>query len=101
MRPRPPSSTRTETLFPDSTLFLAMQVAGPNPLPAVVVGDQTVSRVVGHAFSATGTEIPARARAAYQRATLVMADASSTCRMSWPLLAAVGDRKSTRLNSSH
>src|SRR3546814_6315984 len=49
-----------------------MQVAWPNPLPAVVVGDQTGSRVVVHAFSATGTEIPARARAAYQRATLVM-----------------------------
>ncbi|NYG57153.1 membrane-bound lytic murein transglycosylase B [Nocardioides daedukensis] len=73
-----------------------MQVAWPDPLPAVVVGDQTGSRVVVHAFSATGTEIPARARAAYQRATLVMADASSTCRMSWPLLAAVG-----RVESDH
>src|SRR3546814_6158230 len=39
---RPPRSTRTDTLFPYTTLFRSIPVKAPKPLPAVVSGTSRI-----------------------------------------------------------
>src|SRR3546814_20419129 len=75
---RPPRSTRTDTLFPYTTLFRS---------PALLRGTAAAASY----GSCPCPPAPAECRA----------DGSRTGDARLPARAAAGDRKSTRLNSSH
>src|SRR3546814_14461455 len=90
---RPPRSTRTDTLFPYTTLFLSLKVpAGSDAgrklrlrgrgLPGTPPGDQIIELEIRTPEARNAVE-----RAAYQQFSRAFADFE--------------DRKSTRLNSSH
>src|SRR3546814_16546944 len=86
---RPPVPTRTDTLFPDTTLFRSVlfeRVAGREPDPDLD-GVEAFARL-------GGITAALHVHAREWRHT-----AAST-RFRWDLDATLGDRKSTRLNSS-
>src|SRR3546814_20818428 len=91
---RPPRSTRTDTLFPYTTLFRAQRVAvdadftAPVAVDAVALEQQGIGLGVAQVVDAHQFQImvgPRQDRARHQTA-----DTAETV-----------DRKSTRLNSSH
>src|SRR3546814_20162901 len=87
---RPPRSTRTDTLFPYTTLFRSETIANADRRAAIGFGrvgrsSGTAERDHLHRLSERRAEPPTRAGNAWARAAR----------------AARGDRKSTRLNSSH
>src|SRR3546814_20866987 len=97
MRPRPPRSTRTDTLFPYTTLFrsefqlrgaAAVGVAAPVERAELFLGDR---RENGVALRHHGIEDACLLRAGRGRPTI---DAGQQRGID-------EDRKSTRLNSSH
>src|SRR3546814_13787005 len=85
---RPPRSTRTDTLFPYTTLFRSKR--------------QSVQR---RSFHRDALNRHHTAPVAATRALPVMAACAETAAIAAiarrPLEQAIGDRKSTRLNSSH
>src|SRR3546814_14502755 len=100
MSRRPPRSTRTDTLFPYTTLFRSIRRLSPDTLlecvqaPALRVAPGTVEAVQ----AALALLLP--------RLRLVSAQQQQCSQRLEALLAAMseappGDRKSTRLNSSH
>src|SRR3546814_8523409 len=96
---RPPRSTRTDTLFPYTTLFRsAVNPPSQNPLPDVA-GDLAIAARpldwVGMERIALPLAIPGANGAPLQ----VAASADVFVDLVEP--EARGDRKSTRLNSSH
>src|SRR3546814_2524934 len=100
---RPPRSTRTDTLFPYTTLFRSRIVAG---VPGV--GDTLLIAVavLGRDGEAQTQDIGDDGRV--ERSTEVHAVVAprGRFRLDLPLVAGIGghdveDRKSTRLNSSH
>src|SRR3546814_13474696 len=87
MKRRPPRSTRTDTLFPYTTLFRSLTEIEP---------DKPAHRVAfGHNLRAAG-EVEA-AIASYRKAATLDYEFGEA----WWSLASIKDRKSTRLNSSH
>src|SRR3546814_7332867 len=119
---RPPRSTRTDTLFPYTTLFRSNTCISGNPgfyapvaalagVPAAGV-NALCTNVRGNAGSPTGTQ-PSLASQAGQhlpydsRYVIRNADGSINPNLSYASGANYnkidnyGDRKSTRLNSSH
>src|SRR3546814_14486282 len=82
---RPPRSTRTDTLFPYTTLFRSLRLDGRLDGPRLL-GQDTVNQVLGDT-------LPLRLADRLDLASLRL-DIDH-------LQANAGDRKSTRLNSSH
>src|SRR3546814_14485700 len=87
---RPPRSTRTDTLFPYTTLFRSL------PVRLAGIGRQRQTRRAGGARTGTRT---AR-RFSRRRQRLGKRDPAGTHALVRGALAR-SDRKSTRLNSSH
>src|SRR3546814_9562928 len=98
---RPPRSTRTDTLFPYTTLFrsadhLRAVVAGRLLEDARAMVDAAALGIVGAVHQ------PAEpGKADRRRAHRTGLKRHVEIRLRQPLQAAVGDRKSTRLNSQH
>src|SRR3546814_3570578 len=118
MRRRPPRSTRTDTLFPYTTLFRSP--FGPDRLdqrghmgdatePAVILGElHEVVAGQGIGFRRVGADAVLLEQVAadqMRRQAKYLADADVDARLAeiqrHQLGMDVGDRKSTRLNSSH
>src|SRR3546814_17178085 len=102
MMPRPPSSTRTDTLFPYTTLFRSaalMAGAAAFCLPSLMEG---FGMAVAGAM-ACGAPVVVSDRGALPEvvgeAGLVVAPEAAAVEAG--LAAVLSDRKSTRLNSSH
>src|SRR3546814_15427127 len=99
MRRRPTGSTRTDTIFPYTTLFRSWQkvvgqaltVKGVHGVEYPVVMDATVEQLDGYRFVYL---LPFDAETVFIEDTYYSDDADLDA-------AAVRDRKSTRLNSSH
>src|SRR3546814_16119690 len=104
----PPRSTRTDTLFPYTTLFRSLQAGQQDLVEAALAVAQRRIRGIGHRLErkpvadtlAAGLVVApqhlhARALEHVQQ-RLVAADLLRVV-----IVAAVGDRKSTRLNSRH
>src|SRR3546814_10907471 len=101
---RPPRSTRTDTLFPYTTLFRSMTSQylnlTKNSSLAVAVGYPDIVSVVNTTLNQTGQAI---------EGILIIMAAYLTVSLSISIfmngynkrIALVEDRKSTRLNSSH
>src|SRR3546814_17001829 len=99
---RPPRSTRTDTLFPYTTLCRSRPAASPAPCPMTHMAAET-----GQA--ATETEPDMRVVIGLIIIVLIVLvaapiayyGAADPCRMLAKSIADEEDRKSTRLNSSH
>src|SRR3546814_1360858 len=112
---RPPRSTRTDTLFPYTTLFLSSAdlVLCLFPMePPIYARHDVDARFVGHPLADAMPLEPDRAAARAQLgldadapvlALLPDSRLGEISRLGAPFLAAAAkvDRKSTRLNSSH
>src|SRR3546814_13104867 len=102
---RPPRSTRTDTLFPYTTLFRSYAGAGRH---AARRGSERISDDAGPAFPASMTvaSAPVMEAAGWADAYLARAPegdlfAGASAEMAGHWRAMLEDRKSTRLNSSH
>src|SRR3546814_12591264 len=119
MMRRPPRSTRTDTLFPYTTLFrsnverFGPTVSGygfrPNasqsaPSVTVIVPPDAIGEVVGDVCASGKLSVPHAAFAAAGR-NITAAISASHADRARPRrdrnIASAADRKSTRLNSSH
>src|SRR3546814_16952811 len=99
---RPPRSTRTDTLFPYTTLFRSIEVSEPMgyvTLPATLLPDliengdiRALIVIAGNPLLSAGGE--ARLRKAFEKLDLMVA-------LDIYRSVTAEDRKSTRLNSSH
>src|SRR3546814_21202155 len=49
---RPPRSTRTDTLFPDTTLFRSLPALAPGAAPAGAAADREILAAHGHRMTA-------------------------------------------------
>src|SRR3546814_1528451 len=116
---RPPRSTRTDTLFPYTTLFRS--IAGPVAVPGPAVAAAVVGAGAGHraarpGLAAAGPAQPAHAGMAARAAAPVAGPVVQRVHYRHPQphdprhrpdfpgpagRRGDGDRKSTRLNSSH
>src|SRR3546814_19083309 len=86
---RPPRSTRTDTLFPNTTRFRSAVAAAAGGVAAAGAGRQAERAGRGGGGTGSGAGgAPGRVAAAPDRRV-------------HPAVGRVGDRKSTRLNSSH
>src|SRR3546814_14906075 len=98
----PPISTRTDTLFPYTTLFRAAMGAESANLPPRSYGDEmcraiTAAMVIDAASEAERAALPARLAEARRLWDFALAGG----RMGIGAVTSAVDRKSTRLNSSH
>src|SRR3546814_13661482 len=94
---RPPRSTRTDTLFPDTTLFRSVmpKAGGRRPVP------DRLARIAGRGTG--GGECPPATRRLSKRGPGVarLRPPQSASLRDEAEFAGLEDRKSTRLNSSH
>src|SRR3546814_15415827 len=101
MMRRPPRSTRTDTLFPYTTLFRSqLNGAGDQEFDSVYVGQQAAAHL--EAFNLQSSyarrgDYPALRKMAGEMVPVIAAHR----KQAEALDARFGDRKSTRLNSSH
>src|SRR3546814_12319337 len=86
---RPPRSTRTDTLFPYTTLFRSNTVAGNG---ASGFGKDNVASGVSTSAFGSGNEASGSSSSAFGRNNVASGEMGSAFGL---------DRKSTRLNSSH
>src|SRR3546814_20427183 len=110
---RPPRSTRTDTLFPYTTLFRSAGAGGLQGDAEDHVADHHLAerdhRYPEHRLRRVGVELaefPQRLRSAGQRPRHLVGDQRVQREQpdddgEWQAAGAPGDRKSTRLNSSH
>src|SRR3546814_7590594 len=111
---RPPRSTRTDTLFPYTTLFRSVRpwLAAADAVVAPLLLARGVQNklleamamarpVVASAAAATGIDAEPGEHLLVADGTDKMADAVCALFDDRPGAVAMGDRKSTRLNSSH
>src|SRR3546814_11844695 len=100
---RPPGSTRTDTLFPDTTLFRSEGVT--NSLGGSVRIGGTIDPTTdfnlgdGGALDITGKDQTIGGLEGEEGSNVELGDSELT--VDQPGDTAFGDRKSTRLNSSH
>src|SRR3546814_15578657 len=109
MTRRPPRSTRTDTLFPYTTLFRSNLPADPETLAAMLTA--SVARMTA-ADGGTGDTAALWFIVWHDGAAIGACAIFPTVGAAWPFYSyrrdrvrtvsqALGDRKSTRLNSSH
>src|SRR3546814_14829995 len=109
---RPPRSTRTDTLFPYTTLFRSNARVRMKLARLAVTGRGHGAADVGAAVDAAGgyrpaapplngTAWPGRMTAARVQKAALMAESGDVRRSHGPRRRPSPDRKSTRLNSSH
>src|SRR3546814_3207934 len=104
---RPPRSTRTDTLFPYTTLFRSPQIGfGIILAENVIKAALRQTHVQRHlsAFKAVDADAGTRLRAllsATSSLALARADAPPDTHAALASACIISDRKSTRLNSSH
>src|SRR3546814_10009258 len=109
---RPPRSTRTDTLFPYTTLFRSRTPGSPGIEPCPILEEH--GGIWRFSATKTGQKFSANARYATGLRNVVGLDWNSTTttlyviqhgrdqlHTPWPDYYTVEDRKSTRLNSSH
>src|SRR3546814_15629111 len=95
---RPPRATRTDTLFPYTTLFRSMTELRFTAVEAAAAydawgcncGPAAIAAVIGLTLDELRPELGDFEVKRYTNPTLM-----------WEVLDRLGDRKSTRLNSSH
>src|SRR3546814_12457481 len=101
---RPPRSTRTDTLFPYTTLFRSRRTGAPEPPRRMGLHD---ARRAGAAAAIAGRSRPLarRTRLLYRKPPCRERQGEAPARLDAALSdlsrGVAGDRKSTRLNSSH
>src|SRR3546814_15583032 len=94
---RPPSSTRTDTLFPSPTLFRSLPPYLRGPYPAMYVTQPwTIRQYAGFSTAEDSNAFYRRNLAAGQKGLSVAFDLATHRGYD-----SDQDRKSTRLNSSH
>src|SRR3546814_18027693 len=104
MLQRPPRSTRTDTLFPYTTLFLSAIVAG---IAALVIAAGAGGYLLGRPADQESAAAETDRKILYWYDPMIPAEhhdgpgLSSMGIKLIPKYADEGDRKSTRLNSSH
>src|SRR3546814_1081783 len=107
---RPPRSTRTDTLFPYTTLFrslglIAFGTGGIKPCVSTNVGDQFTAsnqHMIERAFSWFYLSINAGSLISIIACPWLLPHYGPKFAFGLPgVMMAVADRKSTRLNSSH
>src|SRR3546814_5863468 len=96
---RPPRSTRTDTLFPYTTLFRAVDLLGLQAVSTFVV-ERDVERVLPAGELIRGLRAVEQGLVAGQRC-LRIDQATLQNEQAAVAIVEQGDRKSTRLNSSH
>src|SRR3546814_4100415 len=111
MLPPPPTSTRTDTLFPYTTLFRS-----ESAVVTLVKGDlngivrarrlaqatmRNIRQNLFFAFAYNAAGVPIAAGVLYPFFGLLLSPMIAAAAMSLSSVSVVGDRKSTRLNSSH
>src|SRR3546814_21140993 len=96
---RPPRSTRTDTLFPYTTLFRSAR----SGVAAEITADRTaVAERQGEAVDRKGIGFAEEAERAYRVGESAAYRSRAVGKEDLPGVSArPGDRKSTRLNSSH
>src|SRR3546814_11067733 len=96
---RPPRSTRTDTLFPYTTLFRSfgiLELSDGFHLVAVAMGLFGVAEILSN------VGLPAGERLTHKRISLrSMLPSRQEWKVIWKPALRGADRKSTRLNSSH
>src|SRR3546814_15120338 len=100
---RPPQSTRTDTLFPYTTLFRSVAVAVRFPLLELVAHLLVGNRAGGTVdLLADGVDlVEQRQLLVVERLEVGSPAVGQRDHLVSEFLGALGDRKSTRLNSSH
>src|SRR3546814_2927249 len=99
---RPPRSTRTDTLFPYTTLFrsVALGEAGSVPASHSIIADYYPPEKRVTALALWGLALPAGIMLGYASGGWIAA--ALGWRLAFGVIGVAGlDRKSTRLNSSH
>src|SRR3546814_17422789 len=98
---RPPSSTRTDTLFPYTTLFRSagadigtIDAGSRHHQPQPVPGDQSIGNSTQHRSGFRENQF-------YKARVLVRNSREAFRFLAWLHVRESEDRKSTRLNSSH
>src|SRR3546814_13374337 len=99
---RPPRSTRTDTLFPYTTLFRSagIPIPSPNPQPQSPAAGRLGSQFRFRPRHGDGVAEGRHARGHFGGAVARLVEAAAEAEAAHAGLP-VGDRKSTRLNSSH
>src|SRR3546814_16542643 len=102
MSPRPPSPTRTDTLFPYTPLFRSP------PLPPLPLLAGARGCLVYHSGKCSASRRPVSSASAHSAAATLPSVTPSSCasiarsyQLDVALRIFLRDRKSTRLNSSH
>src|SRR3546814_13945558 len=93
----PPRSTRTDTLFPYTTLFRSELLVGPDLLEQLQPGHRLHVPVGDHEAEIVAPQLLQRRRPVRRLVDVVEADLSQEIAND----SQHRDRKSTRLNSSH
>src|SRR3546814_7889936 len=117
MIPRPPRSTRTDTLFPDTTLFRSVLLEAATPagakyaslkanLRTLVIDEAHIVESWGRSFRPDFQRLPALVAELRQlnpdlNVVLLSATLPPAARQVLRHASVSSDRKSTRLNSSH
>src|SRR3546814_15098282 len=96
---RPPRSTRTDTLFPYTTLFRSQAGAAPQNVQAAAPDQSWAGRDLPD-YRVASSRAAAASAESLGSGTLAAAPMASAS-FSAPSAPATPDRKSTRLNSSH
>src|SRR3546814_14488142 len=97
MSPPPPRSTRTDTLFPYTTLFRSQGRRQPQARRAHA--DRRRDVEADHVRAVPAEDITDRAGVAWRFPMIHPTEDVRECLV--PTASSSGDRKSTRLNSSH
>src|SRR3546814_14008565 len=102
MKRRPPRSTRTDTLFPYTTLFRSEDEQGSTVLRRLInrTGEPFVRIGVGAAMRLMG-EVFVMGRTIEEAIERMRSPKNNGFKASFDMLGEAADRKSTRLNSSH
>src|SRR3546814_13878416 len=100
----PPRSTRTDTLFPNTTLFRSFNPLYAEPEIARQIADSDTDVMVTLDLAALCNKVSAQIGKTRLKTVIVCPMAESLPypkRLMFPIARRKEDRKSTRLNSSH
>src|SRR3546814_9374770 len=96
---RPPRSTRTDTLFPYTTLFRSLVAADRLPIPLAVQRDGVLAREAGHVDVGVGAAGNAEVRGAPARSEEHTSELQSLMRISYAVFCL--KNKNTKRNLLH